>query len=376
MIRVERVEVVGLGDDQQRAVGEERLGVDLAVQDPASRKSCPKSGAETLAGREGGLGGVPAGAEVIGARADAQRGLLPGHRRRDGPLPPGTADPQAHSTTQPRRPAASTHARRGTPPLLAEGAPWKCEDGKGAAGRRQSGKETERLGPRGVAVQWASGAVHGRSLCSARPVPVGGARRVRAAWTGGDAGACRCARCRGARRGAGGRAGRVHLPLRRGALVLLDRPAGLHELPHHAGRVRLLAAQPAPRGGHLRDSAICRTPSCRRCWAKAEHGWNHSKAFTLQDFHEPIQIGARSARLVQDNCLACHGEHGVGAGARQHHRPGRGALRPLPPRRRSRREELRGHRRMEPTAPEALADAAWGWQWWRRWSRRASPRSW
>ena len=52
--------------------------------------------------------------------------------------------------------------------------------------------------------------------------------------------------------------------------------------------------------------------------AKAEHGWNHSKAFTLQDFHEPIRITARNAQHVQDNCVACHAEHGVGAGARQH----------------------------------------------------------
>ena len=29
---------------------------------------------------------------------------------------------------------------------------------------------------------------------------------------------------------------------------------------------------------------------------KAENGYNHSKAFTLQDFHEPIMITARSSR--------------------------------------------------------------------------------
>jgi cytochrome c nitrite reductase small subunit len=42
--------------------------------------------------------------------------------------------------------------------------------------------------------------------------------------------------------------------------------------------------------------------------AKAEHGWNHSRAFTMQDFHEPIQISARSARHVQENCVACHAD--------------------------------------------------------------------
>lgn len=42
--------------------------------------------------------------------------------------------------------------------------------------------------------------------------------------------------------------------------------------------------------------------------AKAVHGWRHSKAFTLQDFHEPIQITPEDLRIVQDNCLRCHGE--------------------------------------------------------------------
>lgn len=41
--------------------------------------------------------------------------------------------------------------------------------------------------------------------------------------------------------------------------------------------------------------------------AKAENGWNHSKAFTLQDFHEPIVITAKNARILQQNCLRCHG---------------------------------------------------------------------
>jgi cytochrome c nitrite reductase small subunit len=40
--------------------------------------------------------------------------------------------------------------------------------------------------------------------------------------------------------------------------------------------------------------------------AKGEHGFWHSKGFTLQDFHEPIRIKARSARHVQENCIRCH----------------------------------------------------------------------
>lgn len=40
--------------------------------------------------------------------------------------------------------------------------------------------------------------------------------------------------------------------------------------------------------------------------AKAENGWNHSKGFTLQDFHEPIMIKPRNSYILQENCLACH----------------------------------------------------------------------
>lgn len=40
--------------------------------------------------------------------------------------------------------------------------------------------------------------------------------------------------------------------------------------------------------------------------AKSVNGWNHSSAFTLQNFHEPIQIGPRNAEILQENCLRCH----------------------------------------------------------------------
>lgn len=39
---------------------------------------------------------------------------------------------------------------------------------------------------------------------------------------------------------------------------------------------------------------------------KGEHGFRHSKGFTLQDFHEPIQIKASSLEVVQNNCVRCH----------------------------------------------------------------------
>ena len=46
--------------------------------------------------------------------------------------------------------------------------------------------------------------------------------------------------------------------------------------------------------------------------AKAEHGFWHSKGFTLQDFHEPIRIKPRNARILQANCVRCHRSVGHG----------------------------------------------------------------
>jgi cytochrome c nitrite reductase small subunit len=40
--------------------------------------------------------------------------------------------------------------------------------------------------------------------------------------------------------------------------------------------------------------------------AKASNGYHHSKGFTLQDFHEPIQIKPRNAAILQAACRRCH----------------------------------------------------------------------
>jgi cytochrome c nitrite reductase small subunit len=42
--------------------------------------------------------------------------------------------------------------------------------------------------------------------------------------------------------------------------------------------------------------------------AKARNGWNHSKAFTLQDFPEPIFITPGNAESLHANCLRCHAD--------------------------------------------------------------------
>lgn len=50
--------------------------------------------------------------------------------------------------------------------------------------------------------------------------------------------------------------------------------------------------------------------------AKASNGYYHSKGFTLEDFHEPIQIKPSNSSILQDNCLRCHGDfvHDIVAG--------------------------------------------------------------
>lgn len=39
---------------------------------------------------------------------------------------------------------------------------------------------------------------------------------------------------------------------------------------------------------------------------KSENGYRHSLRFTLQDFHEPIQITPADRQVVIDNCVRCH----------------------------------------------------------------------
>ena len=41
---------------------------------------------------------------------------------------------------------------------------------------------------------------------------------------------------------------------------------------------------------------------------KADNGFFHSLAFTLENFHEPIQIKPRNRRVTQNACLYCHAE--------------------------------------------------------------------
>jgi cytochrome c nitrite reductase small subunit len=64
------------------------------------------------------------------------------------------------------------------------------------------------------------------------------------------------------------------------------------------------------KSGHRHAAACveCHLPATgiARWIAKADHGFRHSAAFTLQNFKEPIEITPRDRRLVQANCVRCH----------------------------------------------------------------------
>jgi cytochrome c nitrite reductase small subunit len=39
---------------------------------------------------------------------------------------------------------------------------------------------------------------------------------------------------------------------------------------------------------------------------KADNGWHHSKAFTLQNYADPIRIRSANLNTLQHNCVHCH----------------------------------------------------------------------
>jgi cytochrome c nitrite reductase small subunit len=54
----------------------------------------------------------------------------------------------------------------------------------------------------------------------------------------------------------------------------------------------------------------CHTPHALgpKLITKAINGWNHSVAFTLRNYVEPLRITERNARILQANCISCHAE--------------------------------------------------------------------
>jgi cytochrome c nitrite reductase small subunit len=74
--------------------------------------------------------------------------------------------------------------------------------------------------------------------------------------------------------------------------IMRDQYEGWQKAPHHA----------------VATCNDCHTPTSLipKYLSKAENGFWHSKGFTLQDFHEPIQIKPRNAAILQNNCVRCH----------------------------------------------------------------------
>jgi cytochrome c nitrite reductase small subunit len=54
----------------------------------------------------------------------------------------------------------------------------------------------------------------------------------------------------------------------------------------------------------------CHTPHgwLGKYWTKADHGFWHSYAFTTGDFHEPIEMSARSRAVTEASCRRCHAD--------------------------------------------------------------------
>jgi cytochrome c nitrite reductase small subunit len=61
---------------------------------------------------------------------------------------------------------------------------------------------------------------------------------------------------------------------------------------------------------HVATCVDCHLPHAGLAkWvAKGNHGFRHSTAFTFQNFKEPIEITPGDRRLVQVNCVRCHGD--------------------------------------------------------------------
>lgn len=56
--------------------------------------------------------------------------------------------------------------------------------------------------------------------------------------------------------------------------------------------------------------ADCHMPQSffAKYYTKAENGFLHSKAFTLQNYHEPIEMRQKSSKILNNACIGCHSD--------------------------------------------------------------------
>jgi len=61
---------------------------------------------------------------------------------------------------------------------------------------------------------------------------------------------------------------------------------------------------------HVATCIECHLPHAglAKWFAKADHGYRHSAAFTLQNFKEPIEMTPGDRVIVLENCVRCHAD--------------------------------------------------------------------
>ncbi|HEX4825874.1 MAG TPA: cytochrome c nitrite reductase small subunit [Candidatus Polarisedimenticolaceae bacterium] len=75
--------------------------------------------------------------------------------------------------------------------------------------------------------------------------------------------------------------------------VMNEQYDGWSRSPHHARAT-------------CNDCHVPHSSIFAKYYVKAEHGYRHSKLFTLNSFHEPIRANAASHAVVIANCIRCH----------------------------------------------------------------------
>ena len=93
----------------------------------------------------------------------------------------------------------------------------------------------------------------------------------------------------------------------KGASYLSDDPAVCMNC--HIMREQFDGWQKASHHGQAicNDCHLPHDNAVHKYFVKASNGYYHSKAFTFQDFAEPIRIKPGNAKVLEDNCLRCHG---------------------------------------------------------------------
>jgi cytochrome c nitrite reductase small subunit len=76
--------------------------------------------------------------------------------------------------------------------------------------------------------------------------------------------------------------------------IMREQFDGWQHSSHHAGAV-------------CNDCHLPHANLGSKLMVKANNGYHHSRAFTLQDFPEPIRIKPGNAGVLEANCIRCHG---------------------------------------------------------------------